>query len=271
MKKKSSKLKKVIFGLIIISLSFLLSIHGGSNRLEVRFFDVGQGDATLITVAGKKILIDGGPNDLILRRLGESLPFLDKKIDLIILSHYHDDHVSGLIEVLKRYEVGEVIYLKNSPSSLVFEKFIRTINDNSIKSITLDSSINIYLDKNCLLSLFAPGILSVPVNNNNSIITKLDCYQKKFLFSGDNENKVEQALLTSELDIKADVFKASHHGSKTSNGEDFLRMVSPSKVIISVGEDNKFNHPSSEVVDRLNNLGIDIYRTDQHGTVKIIE
>ncbi len=269
--KRIIKNKRIIIGLTIIILSFLLTIPYRENSLEVSFFDVGQGDSALIEVNDKNILIDGGPDNIVLRRLGESLSFFDRRIDIIILSHYHDDHLTGLIEVLKRYQVDKVIYLKNSPSSLVFESFLKTIKSKNIDFLALDNIIDIDLGDNCFLNLISPNILDVPKNGNNSIIAKLDCFEKKFLFSGDNEYKVEKALLNSGLDLEVDIFKASHHGSKTSNREDFLQAISPNQVIVSSGKDNRFNHPSDEVIERLDDLGIEIYRTDQQGTIRIIE
>lgn len=271
MSKKILKHKKVIIGIIVILSSYILAIPTQKNRLEVSFFDVGQGDSSFINVNDRQILIDGGPDNTVLRRLGDSLPFFDRSIDIIILSHYHDDHLRGLLSVLDTYEVGRVIYQKDSPSSALFQEFLALIKNKGIDYTALDGEMTIDLDNNCSLYILSPSVLLVPPNNNNSIIAKLDCYQKKFLFSGDNEYKVEQAIIHSDIDLSADVFKASHHGSKTSNGEEFLKLISPKKVVISVGEDNKFNHPSEIVVDRLNSLGIDIYRTDYQQTVKFTQ
>jgi len=150
----------------------------------VGFFDVGQGDSALVQVGDKNILIDGGPDNVVLKRLGENLSFFNKKIDLVILSHYHDDHVSGLIEVIKRYQVNKVIYLDDSPSSLIFEEFLETINEQGIDYVALSGTMNIQLESDCIMQLISPAILAVPANNNNSIIAKLDCRHKKFLSSG---------------------------------------------------------------------------------------
>jgi len=270
---KNKRLNKKYFlvSLIILGSFFVFSLYSGKpDRLEINFLDVGQGDASLIKISnGLIILIDGGPDNTILKQLGNNLNFRQKKINLMIVSHFHDDHVTGLIEILNRYEVEKIIYQTDSPSSEIWEIFLATAQNKSISLITLDRGMQISLADNCLLDLLNPESLGIAEDENNSILVKLNCQGVTALFTGDNNEAVEKALLHSGWNIQSDILKISHHGSKTANSEAFLRQVNPQKAIISVGADNRFNHPSPEVIDRLSGLGIAIYRTDQQGNIKI--
>ncbi len=264
--------KQVLVSLGILSLIlFSIFLDQSSSKLEVDFLDVGQGDATLIKISsGPIILIDGGPDNSIIKRLGENMSNQKRQIDLIIISHFHDDHITGLIEVLKRYEVKKIIYQADSPSSKIWEIFLSTVKNKSIPLVTLDEAMQIKFTEDCFLNLLNPESLSIPEDDNNSLLTKLDCDGIKILFTGDNNYKVEKALLDSDWDLSADILKISHHGSKTANSEVFLQQVNPQKAVISVGADNRFNHPSPEIIDRFNNLEIMIYRTDQQGDIHIL-
>ena len=259
----------VFFGLLIVFLIFNYEFKK-PWRLEVDFLDVGQGDSALIKLPNHQvILIDGGPDNLVLWRLGEVLPFYQRRIDLIISSHYHDDHATGLVEVLKRYHVREIIYQADSASSPIFDTLLSLARQQKIKILPLSNLIKISFQANCFLNLWPPESLGVRADPNNSILSKLNCGQKKFLFSGDNSTTVENAFLKSGVDLRADVFKASHHGSNSANSEKFLLAVEPQLVVISVGATNKFGHPALAVLARLKSLNIKIKRTDQDGTVKI--
>lgn len=238
--------------------------------MEVVFLDVGQGDAVLIkNISGNNILIDGGPDNLVLRRLGENLPFWSREIDYLILSHYHDDHLVGLIEVLKRYKINNLIYLENNFFSPVLKLFLSEAEKKEIKIFKLISNAKINFSATCFLDLLNPESLGVKSEANNSVVTKINCESKKFLFSGDNGFKVENALLKINWNLQADIFKASHHGSNYSNGLAFLKAVEPQKIIVSVGALNRFNHPGDQFLERTIEAGLEIIRTDQVGTVKI--
>jgi len=261
--------KFVIFLAIALSSFFVASSE--DNMLEVSFFDVGQGDSSFIRANGTDILIDGGPDNTLLSRLGETLLYSDRSIDIIIISHFHDDHVTGLGELLNRYQVSNLIYLKDSKTNHALEYILERVNDENINIIALDGEKTINLGDDCYMKLLDPRILGIKEDDNNSIVSRLDCRGESFLFSGDNERVVEKALLQYDWGIEADTFKASHHGSRTSNSEAFLKKVNPKKVIISSGEGNKFNHPSEEVIERLNSLEIEIYRTDMQGSIRLRE
>lgn len=260
----------VIFNFWLVVFIFCLIFLNQNLKLEVFFFDVGQGDATLIkNISGHNILIDGGPDNLVLRRLGETLPFWSREIDYLILSHYHDDHLIGLVEVLRRYKVNQIIYLENNFSSPALKIFLNEAQKRKIKILKLISAAKINFSPTCFLALLNPESLGIKSEANNSVVTKISCESKKFLFSGDNGFKVENILLKIAWDVKADIFKASHHGSNTSNSLAFLKAVNPQQIIVSVGALNRFKHPGEQFLERIKNLSLKIIRTDQSGTIRI--
>jgi len=236
-------------------LLFVCSIYLYNNtprQLEVIFFDVGQGDSALIiTPSGQVVLIDGGPDNTVLRRLGDSLPFYRRNIDLVIFSHYHDDHLTGLIEVLNRYQVKKIIYASSPLESPLLETFLQTAQAKKIVTNLVTITAHLDLATNCSLNFINPLALRVKEDQNNSLIVRLTCCGQKFLFTGDNSAIVEKALINSGQDMSALVLKAAHHGSNTASSEIFLRAVNPRLVVISVGADNKFGHPSPIILSRL--------------------
>ena len=257
--------------LIIVQRHSLAAFISRPAKLEVNFLDVGQGDAALIkTPAGRTILIDGGPDNKVLWRLGENLPFYRRRLDLVIFSHYHEDHVTGLIEILKRYRVKKIIYADNkSGVTATAAILIKEAQTKKIPIASINSQATLSLGDNCALVFLSPTALGVKIDPNNSLVVKLNCAGEKFLFVGDNSAVVEKALLTSGFALKADVLKAAHHGSNSASSAAFLQAVNPSLLAISVGADNKFGHPSPQTLERAAALDIDIKRTDQLGSVKI--
>jgi len=260
----------LISTLLIVFYLWLAGRLASPQPLEVIFCDVGQGDAALIkTPFGQIIVIDGGPDGSALKCLGENIPFWRRQIDFVILSHYHDDHVSGLPELARRYQINNFIYAPDDYYSAPRVELIKYLNRKKGRITELLARGAIDLGKDCRLEFLNPVSLLVSKNGNNSVVTRLQCLETAFLFSGDNEVGVENSLLASNFDFSADVFKASHHGSKTSNTKEFLLAGGFTELVISVGS-NKFGHPSPEVLERAQDLGLKIRRTDQEGTVKFI-
>lgn len=261
---------------LIISLTLFYFFYHRPFQLEVNFLDIGQGDATLIkSPYGQNILVDGGPDEKIIRELSKKLAWYDHKIDLIILTHPHDDHLNGLNSVLKRYEIGEIFYTGIEYKSPYYSQFLKIVQEKEIvlKKITAPRQLN--LGNDCNLNFIYPEAqdLAQPIENlnNSSIVFKLDCLDKKFLLTGDNEKEIELKLVQNkDLDLSADIFKAGHHGSDTSNTENFITRVNPSIIVIPVGKDNKFGHPSLRLLKRLERENIKYYRTDQDGGVDFI-
>ncbi|MBU0722108.1 MBL fold metallo-hydrolase [Patescibacteria group bacterium] len=275
----SSKLYKILLILGIVACLaavFLFWLYcRAPKNLEIDFLDVGQGDAILIKApAGQNILIDGGPDRTIIKRLAENLPWWDKQIDLMILTHPHDDHVTGLIDVLKRYQVKKILYtgvIHNAPNYLAWLKLVR---DKKVPITIIDKQQIINLNQGAKMEILYPNesLLNKTVDdlNQSSIVLMLTYGQNKFLLTGDAGELVEKNLIVHGADLRADVLKVGHHGSKYSSSQEFLDKVKPRLAVIMVGKDNDFAHPSLRIVKRLERIGAEIFRTDLDGTVRMI-
>ncbi|MCK4539978.1 MBL fold metallo-hydrolase [Candidatus Parcubacteria bacterium] len=271
------KLYKILIILAIIGIFLALPVFwmtlSAENKLEVAFLDIGQGDASLIkTPFGQNILIDGGQDYKIIERLEEELPWWDTTIDLMILTHPHNDHVAGLIPVLERYKVNKIFYtgvVHTAPSYLEWLKLIR---EKNIPLIIIDRPQKIIFGNSCFLDIIYPrkSLLGKSVNNlnNTSIIAELDCENRTVLFMGDAETEVEEELIKTGDLGSVEILKVGHHGSNTSSNREFLQLVNPQKAVISVGKDNKFGHPSRRIIKRLEKMGVEILRTDLDGTIR---
>lgn len=254
---------------IYLSWSYLEYFKSGAFRLI--FFDVGQGDSSLIiTPGGQTILIDGGPDKKVLRGLGSVLPFWRRTIDLLVITHAHDDHITGLIEVSRRYQIKGILYNNLDFDTPALKSLLKVIQDNKIKMIKVETGMLFNFDNDCALSVLASSQETVKNENDYSIVTKFNCLGKNVLSGGDAGFAIENILLNQGLNLKADIFKISHHGSASANSLQFLEAIKPQVVIISVGENNKFGHPAPLTLDRLNSLSVDIYRTDINSQLEFL-
>ncbi len=245
--------------------------------LEVIFFNLGQGDAIFIeTPKNHQILIDGGPTSAILEKLAKEMPFWDRTLDLVILTHPEKDHLAGLIEVLKRYKIDFILWtgvVRDTFEWREWQKLIDAQRKKGAELIVARAGQRISASK-MVLDLFHPleNLAGQPLkdSNNTSLVAKLIYGQNSFLFTGDIYQSEEEKLIKAGFDIDSDLLKVAHHGSKTSSSEEFVAKVSPEIAVIQVGKDNKYGHPHSEVLETLAKYGIKILRTDQHGDIKII-
>ncbi len=258
--------------LIIIPLAafFFIPTFSRSNFLRLIFFDVGQGDASLIILPdGRKILIDGGPDNQVLFSLGRYLNFFDRNFDLLILSHEHDDHLFGLVQVIKRYRIGKIIHAASYCKTSLCQEFFETAKKQNIEVEEIKSQQKIIFAPDCVLDLYPPENLLAKNINNRSIAFRLDCFGAKIFMAGDGELAREEELLSESNDLKSTIFKASHHGSNTSNSENFIKKINPSLIIIPVGAENNFKHPASSTLERFESLGIKYFRTDKNGNISL--
>jgi competence protein ComEC len=266
---------RLSLGVLVVSTSLVwiavLSMPG--ERLRVSFFDVGQGDAILIeTPAGQQILIDGGPDsDRVCLELGQKLPFWDRSLDLVVLTHAHDDHVTGLVEVLRRYEVGQVLepgLAENTPS---YEAWLETIEEKGMERTIARAGQRIDLGDGLMIEVIHPQEEMLQGTdsdaNNNSLVLRLVWGGVSFLFTGDIDGEAEMAILYADQwrELNSTVLKVAHHGSARSTSGQFLAAVQPDTAVISVGENNNFGHPDEATVVRLGE--VEIYRTDENGTI----
>jgi len=260
--------------LILAGVAFFQS-SAESKALEVAFLDVGQGDAILIkTPDHQRILIDGGPSNAVVNKLGENLPFFEKEIDLIILTHPHADHLDGLIEVLKRYEVKKILSTGVTHTTPDYLAWLEEIKNKNIPMEIAVAGQMFDFGGGVEMEILYPAEdltgKSVENLNDTSIVAKLIFGQTSFLFTGDAEMEVEEKLISGGADLKADVLKVGHHGSKNATGEDFLEKVQPRFAVISVGADNQFGHPNAMTLKRLEKIGAEILRTDEDGDIKMV-
>ena len=278
-----NRLKQKITILAVISIA-IMSLGGSlwvyflyetPKDLEVDFLDVGQGDSILIrTPAGQNILIDAGPDRQVLRKIAEVMPFLDRTIDLAILTHAHEDHLAGLVEVINRYRIDELIYNGARENSATFRAWSDSARARGIPVLITDHPQTIDLGAGAKLEILWPrgnsAARSLAAPNSGSIVSRLVFGRTRFIFMGDLEQAGEKELESGGIDLSADVLKVAHHGSDTASTEDFLEAVRPDIAVISVGSKNKFGHPSERIINRLERLGIRILRTDQRGTVSLM-
>lgn len=243
----------------------------GGQKLRLYFLDVGQGDSAYIKNSdGTDILIDGGPDDTILTKLGKIMAFGDREINLVILTHPHADHLDGLVEVLKRYQVDEIWQSGVNHSTAAYAEFKNLISQKQIKNEFVQNGATKNFGPVKILVLYPLLDLKnqdIDNVNNASVVSRLEYNQFSALFTGDAEKEVQQQILAQTQ--KATVLKVAHHGSKDALNEDFLAVVRPAVAIISAGKNNKFGHPHAPTVEALKRLAIQIYRTDQNGTIEI--
>ena len=237
-----------------------------SGTLEVHFIDVGQADSILITQKDSAMLIDGGNNedsDLVKNYLrNEGI----KKLDYVIGTHPHEDHIGGLDAVIKSFDIGSVIMPKAESDTRTFEDLIDAVIEKGLK-ITAPVPETEYGLGDAGFVILAPNSEEYEDLNDYSVVIKLTYGNSSFLFTGDAEEVSENEMLAKGYPIKADVLKVGHHGSDSSTGDGFLKAVSPEYAVISVGKGNSYGHPSQKTLDSLDAAGVTVYRTDEAGTI----
>jgi len=273
MERKNIKFYVLGFLFIVASLVSVAVFSGEEdNGLEIIFFDVGQGDAIFIKNQNSQILIDGGPDKKILEKLSREMPFWDRTIDAVILTHPDPDHLSGILEVLKRYRVNKLFY---SGSALEYLKRngIDTFEKSDSEKIKAYAGQKIIFGKEAKIEILYPFFDFIQEGedfNKSSIVCRLVFGKNSFLLTGDAPKLIEYNLLAKQSLIKSDVLKIAHHGSDTSTSDYFLQEVSPKIAVISVGKNNKFGHPRKEILDLLSKNSVNILRTDEEGDIKLI-
>ena len=252
-----------------------------SDVLSASFLNVGQGDAMLIQKDNFQILIDGGPNDNVLSRISELMPPMDRKIELIVLTHPHADHLIGINQILERYEVGEIVGTGVIFNSSQYVQFLEKIKTKKIpfnvpgigdrREFAVNANISFLWPGNKFMGTSAKNI------NNTSLVSKI-CYWDKCILSLGDLEKDGQAEMLVHYDkvggiesLKSEIVKVSHHGSNNALLPRLYEVVLPKIVVISAGKDNQFGHPHQAVVDYFNEMLIEVWRTDQEsGNINFI-
>ncbi len=279
-------MQRIVMAFTVI-VAVLMRISGPAHHDRIIYFDIGQGDSALIQIGDFDILIDGGPTDEVVYKLGKYMPFVDRTIELMILTHPHADHISGLVDVQERYEVDVYVY---NPVCYRTDGYTEFVEAAAGKGIAVDK---IEINEDATLYILYPisftrvgnpddeichrrgkeGWLPAKKNiNNDSVVVLLTYDGENYLFMGDAEKELESELLASGVldDItRVNVLKAGHHCSNTSSTERFLDQVHPDMAVCSVGENNDYGHPGKKTVDLFARKGIPYAITWQTGDVVV--
>lgn len=276
----------ILSKILDIILAFLLALGGtpasdankeyavSKEALEaplcVHYIDVGQADSIYIKLPnGKNMLIDAGENEDgqtvvdYIENLGVT------KIDYLVGTHPHADHIGGLDDVINSFDIGTVYMPDAYSNTKTFESVLDAIENNNVKAIRAKSGVYICNEGDLSVKIISPLNSRYDETNDYSAVIRIVYGKKSFLFTGDAEKGVERDLVSSDEPITADVLKVGHHGSSTSSSSEFIRAVSPSLAVISVGADNSYGHPHDEVIKRFESSDIPILRTDISGTVVV--
>lgn len=262
-------------GLAAAVFLILVGIHAAlpDGRLHVSFMNVGQGDATLIrTPRGKNILVDAGPGNNIADVLPGELPFFDRKLDLIVLSHPHKDHLDGFLTVLREYEVDAVLLTGVKTDLPEYHSFVEGIHDK-VRLIAVadrDYVVEPGLSFDILSPLAELNSTEVQSSklNPTSVVFRLDYGATRILFTGDIDAFVEDRILATGVDVRSTVLKVAHHGSKYSSTKRFVTQVDPEVAVISAAQGNRFGHPHAQTLKTFDELNVQVYRTDTFGTLR---
>lgn len=261
----------LLVNLIILGYWLILVDNSPSQTFRVIFLDVGQGDSVLIqTPEGRNILVDGGPGRSVIHKLDKYIPITNRKIDLMILTHPDPDHLNGLLEVLGRRPVKEIITNGMEDVGPAYFEWEKLIQKKDVPYSIIAEPRVLSLD-GASLQFFWPNQDLIESKNSDdnfySIVFKLIHGENTFLLTGDATEETEEILLGAKPDLAADVLKAGHHGSKYSSSLEFLEKVNPAYGVISVGEENSFGHPNLRVLKNLEKIGAKVLRTDERGDI----
>ena len=261
-----------LFIMLFLAVAYVLfsrqeqaAVPQEEGSFAVHFIDVGQADAALVMCDGHYMLIDGGnaeDSDLVYAYLEQHG---GKHLDYMVASHAHEDHIGGLSGALNYAKVGTALCPVTEHSSKVFENMVKYLEEQG-KSLTVPAPGDRFSLGSAQVEILGP-VKEYDDTNNTSIVLRIDYGETSFLFTGDMETGAERDLIDTGAVVQANVLKVGHHGSDTSTSYQFLREVMPKYGVISVGEGNKYGHPSDEVLSRLRDAGTEVYRTDMQGHV----
>ena len=245
------------------------------NRLRVAFLDIGQGDAVLISQGSRQILIDGGPSPSDLsQELGRLMPFWDRELEMVILTHAHDDHLAGLAGLPRRFDIGQAVLPAQVESSPLFDAWMCALAQNGTPVITAQGGYTCRLDDDTILRIIAlPEAPDVPEDaDSRGTVISLTAGEHSFFFTADISGETERALIRRRLVPDVTVLKVAHHGSATSTMFELLAVAAPEYAVISAGRENRYGHPDEAVLYRLETVTVPggIYRTDINGTIEFV-
>lgn len=243
------------------------------QELVVKMIDIGQGDAILVKTKEQVILIDTGD----VETRDQLVKLLKKenvtKIDKLIISHPHADHLGGAYAVLNHFTVGSIYDNGQPATTSTYRTYMKLIDKKNIPYQQLAADMTLDFGGGAMFKVFSPTVQEVKNEaelNSNSIVGKLSFGEFSMLFTGDCEADREKVILKKYgQELKSKVLKSPHHGSKTSSNRNYLKMIAPEAVLISLGADNEYKHPHQVTLNKYKDLHIDVYRTDQSGTITV--
>lgn len=286
-KKIKKNIKRNFFEILIILLAFLIInnqdkiknlfnqnnnqnqnayINTNNDLLKVHYLDVGQGDSIFIELPNNETMLIDAAESYQSENIINYLKNLNyQKIDYVIGTHPHTDHIGGLKDIINTFEIGKIYMPKVVSTTKTYESLLMAIKDKNLKINTAKAGTSI-IDTDALkINILAPNNSTYTELNNYSVVTKITYGTTKFLFMGDAEKLSENEI---KEDVTADVIKIGHHGSNTSSSIDFIKKVNAKYGIISVGLNNKYNLPKEETITNWENSGTKIYLTSTNGTIR---
>lgn len=273
-------LTKFILSALIICLVFIVAnIAKGPDDNNVHLFvlNVGQGDSILIQKKDYQILVDAGPGHVTLEELGKVMPVMDRKIEQIIITHPHQDHIGGVNEIIDRYEVGEIYGTGVISTNAEYLEMLKKIKDKNIAYKVPTIGMQISLLENQELTFLWPGEeykeKDIDNLNNSSVVAKLCYFSHCAMLMGDLEVDGQEQMVAKQKNteiFRSDFMKISHHGSVNGTNQALLDVIEPKYAAISVGADNQFGHPHAKIIDLLLQNNIQLSRTDREGTIGYI-
>ncbi|HAT4103267.1 TPA: MBL fold metallo-hydrolase [Clostridium perfringens] len=272
---KKKKIISSIIGIIVVLLAGYFGIDltqdskvPKDSELMISYIDVGQGDAAYIKVNGNDILIDAGPRSNSKELLEQLKAKNIDDFELVIATHPHEDHIGGMVDVFKEYEVKAFYSPKITHTTKTYENLVKAVKDEGLKTKELKGGMVIDLGEGAKFEVFTPQKSEYEELNDYSPIMKLSFGDTSYLFTGDAEKLAEEeALAKYKTSLDSDVIKFGHHGSSSSSSNAFIEAVSPKYGIISCAKDNKYGHPHRETLDIIKKYNIKTFRTDTDGEI----
>ncbi|EOU2013273.1 MBL fold metallo-hydrolase [Clostridium perfringens] len=272
---KKKKIISSIIGIIVVLLAGYFGIDltqdskvPKDSKLMISYMDVGQGDAAYIKVNGNDILIDAGPRSNSKELLEQLKAKNIDDFELVIATHPHEDHIGGMVDVFKEYEVKAFYSPKITHTTKTYENLVKAVKDEGLKTKELKGGMVIDLGEGAKFEVFTPQKSEYEELNDYSPIMKLSFGDTSYLFTGDAEKLAEEeALAKYKTSLDSDVIKFGHHGSSSSSSNAFIEAVSPKYGIISCAKDNKYGHPHRETLDIIKKYNIKTFRTDTYGEI----
>lgn len=265
----------VFFALAVVFPKSWPAMETRGSDFTVHFFDVGQGDSSLLQCGSVQVLTDGGPSRAVLRKLGRAMPFTDRNIEYVFLSHPHSDHVFGLFEVLERYEVDYLFISEFTLESFYGRELVRLATRLGVGIRYVQAGDSVQVGDCGNMEVLWPtkqgqqvALAGIDYENDLSLVTSFNAAGDggSIMFTGDINDTVEKELSNIAAPRKIDILKVPHHGSRHSSSPSFLRVISPEYAVFQVGE-NRYGQPSKTILLRYEKIGSRIFRNDRDGDI----